>query len=302
MGETYYDVLGIPADATQAEITEAYRERVMETHPDRNDASDAAEQFKRVTEAEEVLSDEDERARYDRLGHEAYVRWGGRFPDDGADPNVNAASGRSAGSRSRSDGAGGRSRGRSRHDSTDASTGSDRSGPSHHAKQRYRRQWQTAAETDWWFGDNSTGAGVGGSHAKRARRRRANEHTGYAVHGWDDDDVDLDESYGAIDQRTAIVVACVAAIYPLLVYMAVSPLLPIPLNVVVAGCTLVFVGYLLTMPRIALSAFGFWSLVVPPLLPHLSSIELASAPGVLVVSAFWIPFVYAVAVWWVMQT
>lgn len=73
MGETFYDVLGVGVDASQSEIEAAYRERVKETHPDLNDASDASEAFQRVQTAEEVLGDPDERARYDRLGHASYT-------------------------------------------------------------------------------------------------------------------------------------------------------------------------------------------------------------------------------------
>ncbi|PSQ44194.1 hypothetical protein BRD17_04695 [Halobacteriales archaeon SW_7_68_16] len=71
--ETFYDVLGVPEDATRAEIEAAYRERVKETHPDAADVDDT-DAFRRVVRAEEVLGDPDERDTYDTLGHEAYLR------------------------------------------------------------------------------------------------------------------------------------------------------------------------------------------------------------------------------------
>src|SRR6056297_626808 len=74
MTETFYDVLGVPETADQDDIQSAYREKVKEYHPDVSDRDAAAERFKAVTRAEEVLGDEAERARYDRLGHDAYVR------------------------------------------------------------------------------------------------------------------------------------------------------------------------------------------------------------------------------------
>lgn len=80
----FYEVLGVAADASTETIRDAYRERVKEVHPDRSDAPDAAERFKRVTRAKEVLTDPQERARYDRLGHEAYVGrtfWSGSGED-----------------------------------------------------------------------------------------------------------------------------------------------------------------------------------------------------------------------------
>jgi len=73
MTETFYDVLGVPEDANEEAITDAYRERVKEVHPDVSDRDDAAEQFKLVSKAEEVLTDEAKRQRYDRLGHETYM-------------------------------------------------------------------------------------------------------------------------------------------------------------------------------------------------------------------------------------
>jgi molecular chaperone DnaJ len=91
-------VLGVGRDATQAEIEDAYRERVKETHPDLNDSPDASDAFKRVQDAEAVLSDPDERARYDRLGHVSYTRHfhEGRPGDEGdwsvgADPTPEEA-------------------------------------------------------------------------------------------------------------------------------------------------------------------------------------------------------------------
>jgi DnaJ-class molecular chaperone len=73
MPQTFYDVLDVPSDAATDRITDAYRERVKETHPDVNDDPDAEAQFRKVQRAKEVLTDADERARYDRLGHDQFV-------------------------------------------------------------------------------------------------------------------------------------------------------------------------------------------------------------------------------------
>jgi curved DNA-binding protein len=64
----YYEVLGVPREATQDEIRRAYRKLAREYHPDVNSESDAEERFKELGEAYEVLSDADKRERYDRLG------------------------------------------------------------------------------------------------------------------------------------------------------------------------------------------------------------------------------------------
>lgn len=67
-GKDYYEVLGVSKDASQAEIKKAYRQLSKKYHPDINKAPGAEEKFKEVTEAYEVLSDEQKRANYDQYG------------------------------------------------------------------------------------------------------------------------------------------------------------------------------------------------------------------------------------------
>src|SRR6056297_3955549 len=73
MGESYYEILGVAPDASTDTIERAYRERVLETHPDHNDRPEATAEFTAVRTAADVLTDDTERARYDRLGHAAYT-------------------------------------------------------------------------------------------------------------------------------------------------------------------------------------------------------------------------------------
>src|SRR5689334_22131203 len=64
----YYQVLGVAADASQKEITKAYRKLARELHPDKNPGNTAAEdRFKEVSAAYDVLGDEDKRAEYDEV-------------------------------------------------------------------------------------------------------------------------------------------------------------------------------------------------------------------------------------------
>jgi molecular chaperone DnaJ len=66
----YYEVLGVGRDADEQAIKSAYRRLAHKFHPDKNQGDkQAEEQFKEASEAYEVLSDADKRARYDRFGH-----------------------------------------------------------------------------------------------------------------------------------------------------------------------------------------------------------------------------------------
>jgi molecular chaperone DnaJ len=65
----FYAVLGVPRDASEDDIKQAYRRLAMQWHPDRNaGAKEAEEKFKEITEAYDVLRDPQKRATYDRYG------------------------------------------------------------------------------------------------------------------------------------------------------------------------------------------------------------------------------------------
>lgn len=67
-----YRLLGVPRDATEADLKKAYRKLAMEFHPDRNGDAGAEEKFKEITEAYEILRDPQKRAAYDRYGEAAF--------------------------------------------------------------------------------------------------------------------------------------------------------------------------------------------------------------------------------------
>ena len=76
----YYERLGVSRDADGETVKKAYRKLAMQYHPDRNDSSDAEENFKRVTEAYEVLRDPEQRQLYDRYGEAGVKRGMGGGP------------------------------------------------------------------------------------------------------------------------------------------------------------------------------------------------------------------------------
>lgn len=65
----YYEVLGIPRNATGEAIKRAFRKLAMEYHPDKNKEAGAEARFKEINEAYQVLSDTEKRSQYDRFGH-----------------------------------------------------------------------------------------------------------------------------------------------------------------------------------------------------------------------------------------
>ncbi len=71
MKRDYYEILGVTKEADADTIKKAYRKMAMQYHPDKNpDDKESEDKFKEAARAYEVLSNKDQRARYDRFGHQ----------------------------------------------------------------------------------------------------------------------------------------------------------------------------------------------------------------------------------------
>lgn len=73
----YYEVLGVPSNASEEELKKAFRRQAMEYHPDRNKDADAEKKFKEINEAYQILNDPEKRTVYDRFGHDGLAGNGG---------------------------------------------------------------------------------------------------------------------------------------------------------------------------------------------------------------------------------
>src|SRR2546425_10996960 len=84
----YYQVLGVPETATVDEIKRAFRRLAKQHHPDRNPGKpQAAERFKEINEAHDVLSDPAKRKQYDQLRRYGAFAGAGRYGGAGRGPS-----------------------------------------------------------------------------------------------------------------------------------------------------------------------------------------------------------------------
>ncbi len=293
MAETYYDVLGVGRDASQDEIEDAYREKVKETHPDVSDAPDASERFREVTRAEEVLGNADERARYDRLGHDAYVRHihGGNAAgteqspwtaerEDAADATNSADSTDSNGSTDPSDAAEQWATDEATGFGSDDGTATDR-----------REDRSTAGER---------GATAAGGQSRSSRRQQfyrertgREESSSYAVRDWGQAAAREDRVRVPLTPDRVMFLAGMLFLYPVMVASTFLPAFPLLARLVVGGCTLLVTGYLLTVPPLGTVLFGVWSVLAPLGVVALSA-DPFSLAAVAAVGGAWSLFAFAV--------
>lgn len=334
MTRTFYDVLDVPADASQSAIRDAYREKVKEFHPDVCDHPDAEERFKRVKRAEEVLADPDERSTYDRVGHDQYVDDRPATAATDASADVRAAAARAA-ARDDGDSGGGRSAGwrererRARGDPADwfqNDVGYDASGPRDVGATDDAPSANRDGDSDGAGGaagaaSSDTGAAraAGTAADRRARAARspggaagrghaateawghqeARTHT-HAVHEWAAHEPERTFSVPRLTQDELVLLAASIVVYPILLFMAVLPALPTVANVAIGLVAIAFVAFLLPRPAFAIPVFGTWSVGIPALLVGLG-IPVLSLVGAVTLIGVWIPLCYSLAVAFVLM-
>lgn len=286
MTETFYDVLGVAEDATTDEIQSAYRERLKEVHPDVSDDEDAGQTTQQLVEARDVLVDEEERARYDRLGHESYVDGGASSVADAAaeyaesDDSSNTAE-------STTDGA---SRAGPR----------DRGQRERQASQRVREEQvnSTTSTTRESTGVDDTTTGKSDAAGYGPNGATVGTESTYSVRA----EVDTSSEFGPIlptgERRTLL--ALFFALYPVLLFSALLPAFPLFVNLVVGLCVLVVIGYLQSMPRVALLVFGGWSVIGVTVL-LLFGIDFFSLVGLAVLSGTVLPFGFSLLTAWALR-
>jgi curved DNA-binding protein CbpA len=238
MAESFYKLLGITPDAEEADIRRAYREQLKETHPDVNDAPDADDRTRRLLAAKETLLDVEKRARYDRLGHQAYV----------SETGVATATA----SQERA------STGPREPDWTDrtadAGTGptNARAGP--WERRDHERRAADRVETD---PPEAEAGPASRDRTAEASDPWAESRVDVSV---DPDDVVTRGAWLSIGESPVLALATVV-LYPIFLGASVFPPFPLWVNLLVAGCTVGLVAALQAMPGVGVLVFAIWSVV-----------------------------------------
>lgn len=277
MVRTYYDVLGVEESASTAEIEAAYRERLKETHPDVTDDPDATDTVQNVIDARDVLTDEAERARYDRLGHEAYVSGN---PTGGISKSRDST--RSTANRTQPDDA---DFGPSESTSSSGGESTRRRQATHAARQR-----TSASTPSEPSRDADRRQSTGGPNAGHAW---ANGAGGTVAQPSDPNTVRWSRLFPTSQSVVLLLAAFVC--YPPFVLFSVYPPFPTVFNLIVAACTLALAGYLVSLPEVGVVVFGFWGLATAGAMVS-GSLGVLTLSGVLAMTATWIPLGLSVVV------
>ena len=265
IGKTYYELLGVPSDATTEDITAAYRERLKETHPDVSDDADASDRTKQLIEAKDVLTDDDERVRYDRLGHDKYVNG-----------SVTSKNGHAGGHRS------GRKRA---HKATDHRGATTRSAKDGQSKTSHADSTTNTASKSWYSGNGSQWE-TDASQASHSPWDAWNSNRAYSVRGREE---------GLLGSRlfppgqSLLLLSTTFLLYPVLLAGTLAGPFPLLVNVVLGGCLLGVVVYLQTIPEVGVLVFGGWAVLLPAILWGVFNLSPFTVPGAIALVATVLP-------------
>jgi molecular chaperone DnaJ len=325
MAENFYEILGVSEDATTAAIEDAYREEIKRAHPDVSDDVDAGERTKRLNKAKQVLTNEDERARYDSVGHETYL---GGEPASPAGSAGSRGGGAASGSTERGTGRASRrssagTTGTTNETVTGGESGSgttwagrspsrsgqgrsvSSSGPTWQSARTRRTTGRAAGATGTAGGvtGNAAGATATGPSGQRqasagstdgadvARSWNAWEQTrSWAVRQGGTDRPGFDPNRLLPTEQSVLLLVSTFFLYPFFVASALYPLFPVVARLLVALCTLMMFAYLLSVPEVSVAVFGLWSVLAPLALVVLPGVGLFSLLGVVALSTTWVPF------------
>lgn len=261
MDRSYYSLLGVSPDATVEEIKAAYRDCLKETHPDVSDSADASERTQRLIAAKAVLTDPQERERYDRLGHAAYVGL-----DETAATEVQNPS----------------------NSSTETSAQTDQ----HQAKQN-----QTTNQVNGKQATARTHTDFTDWHSRTDNHVGTPQWTDSETDEWDAWSVNgsyavqrSDDTFQSIlfSSKSLVLLAATFLVYPALLFGALFPAFPLPVRFLIGLCAVFVVAFLQSIPEVGILVFGTWSVVLPVILVT-SSIPLISPVGLTVLLAVLFP-------------
>jgi hypothetical protein len=283
----YYERLGVDSGASRSEIKAAFRERIKETHPDVSDDKAASDQTKRLIEAKNVLTDPDERDRYDRLGHEAYVGTGSTADqqtdstDSTSDSETDADTASNTGTES-------------------GRTAADSTANSNHTSSRKQ------TEQSWEQEETASTTNSGSTNWYDTSRRTQSTASADGVHhAWE-----KDRSYAVGDtpgmfslrelftsQRTIALLGTAFIIYPVLLFGALFRPFPTAVNLTVGMCIVLVIVFLQSVPQVGIFVFGIWTVLVPILLFGVVGVGVFSLQGILSLAAVSFPFGLSVLTW-----
>jgi molecular chaperone DnaJ len=288
VGESYYDLLGVDADASTEAIEQAYRERLKETHPDVSDHENASDRTKLLIEARDVLIDETERARYDRLGHEAYVGLEDGTVDGSAESSSAAES--AGGTDQERTATASKTTSRQNRSGSTAQTqqgtrNSRRRGRGRHVRDNRETAGGKAAADSWYSGNDEPGWEDGGDNW-----RTWNTDGSFAVER-DGDPYQYGRMF--VSQRSLILLGSTFLVYPVLLFGALFPGFPLAANLTVGMCVVLVIAFLQSIPEVGIAVFGLWSVLLPMVLVWLG-IELLSLVTLLAMVAVVFPLFLSV--------